>query len=37
VGIVGQTGCVPPDDVPIVTLSVWRADAIVLYEWLKRA
>ena len=31
-----QTGCVPPNDLPTVTVKLWRDDAVVLYDWLKR-
>jgi hypothetical protein len=28
---------VAPDDIPTVTLKLWRDDAVVLFDWLKRA
>jgi hypothetical protein len=29
-----QTGKVAADDIPKVTIRIWRADAIVLFDWL---
>ena len=33
VGCFGQTGDVDPD-LPTVDLTIWRADAVVLFDWL---